>query len=103
MEKKPKFAVIGGGRWATAIAKMLCENQEKIAWYMRSTYALEHLKHQYHNPNYLSSVEFDINQLELTNDINDAVKFADYLIFAIPSAFVSAELEKLKESLLFRN
>lgn len=99
MEKKPKFAVIGGGSWATAIAKMLCENQEKIAWYMRSTYALEHLKHQYHNPNYLSSVEFDINQLELTNDINDAVKFADYLIFAIPSAFVSAELEKLTESL----
>lgn len=99
MEKKPKFAVIGGGSWATAIAKMLCENQEKIAWYMRSTYALEHLKHQYHNPNYLSSVEFDINQLELTNDINEAVKFADYLIFAIPSAFVSGELEKLTESL----
>ncbi len=99
MENKPKFAVIGGGSWATAIAKMLCENQEKIAWYMRSTYAVEHLKHQYHNPNYLSSVEFDINQLELTTDINEAVKFADYLIFAIPSAFLSGELEKLTESL----
>ncbi|BCY27730.1 NAD(P)H-dependent glycerol-3-phosphate dehydrogenase [Flavobacterium okayamense] len=99
MENKPKFAVIGGGSWATAIAKMLCENQEKIAWYMRSTYAVEHLKHQYHNPNYLSSVEFDINQLELTTDINVAVKFADYLIFAIPSAFLSGELEKLTESL----
>ena len=99
MENKPKFAVIGGGSWATAIAKMLCENQEKIAWYMRSTYAVEHLKHQYHNPNYLSSVEFDINQLELTTDINEAVKFADYLIFAIPSAFLSGELEKLTENL----
>ena len=51
MEKKPKFAVIGGGSWATAIAKMLCENQDEIAWYMRSTYAIEHLKHQKHNPN----------------------------------------------------
>ena len=99
MENKPKFAVIGGGSWATAIAKMLCENQEKIAWYMRSTYAVEHLKHQYHNPNYLSSVEFDINQLELTTDINEAVNFADYLIFAIPSAFLSSELEKLTENL----
>lgn len=99
MENKPKFAVIGGGSWATAIAKMLCENQEKIAWYMRSTYAIEHLKHQYHNPNYLSSVEFDINQLELTNDINEAVRFADFLIFAIPSAFLSGELENLTESL----
>jgi glycerol-3-phosphate dehydrogenase (NAD(P)+) len=99
MEKKPKFAVIGGGSWATAIAKMLCENQEKIAWYMRSTYALEHLKHQKHNPNYLSSVAFDTNKLQLTNDINEAIKFADILIFAIPSAFLSGELEKMTESL----
>jgi glycerol-3-phosphate dehydrogenase (NAD(P)+) len=99
MENNKKFAVIGGGSWATAIAKMLCENQEKIAWYMRSTYALEHLKHQKHNPNYLSSVAFDTNKLQLTNDINEAIKFADIVIFAIPSAFLSGELEKMTESL----
>jgi glycerol-3-phosphate dehydrogenase (NAD(P)+) len=99
MENNKKFAVIGGGSWATAIAKMLCENQEKIAWYMRSTYALEHLKHQKHNPNYLSSVAFDTNKLELTNDINEAIKFADIIIFAIPSAFLKDELEKMTESL----
>jgi glycerol-3-phosphate dehydrogenase (NAD(P)+) len=99
MENNKKFAVIGGGSWATAIAKMLCENQEKIAWYMRSTYALEHLKHQKHNPNYLSSVAFDTDKLQLTNDINEAIKFADILIFAIPSAFLSGELEKMTESL----
>jgi glycerol-3-phosphate dehydrogenase (NAD(P)+) len=99
MDAKSKFAVIGGGSWATAIAKMLCENQPEIAWYMRSTYAVEHLKHQRHNPNYLSSVEFDIKKLHLTTDINEAVKYADIIIFAIPSAFLSAELEKLTESL----
>lgn len=99
MEDNKKFAVIGGGSWATAIAKMLCENQEKIAWYMRSTYALEHLKHQKHNPNYLSSVAFDTKKLQLTNDINEAIKFADVIIFAIPSAFLSGELEKMTESL----
>lgn len=99
MESNPKFAVIGGGSWATAIAKMLCENQPEIAWYMRNVYAIEHLKHQKHNPNYLSSVEFDITKLRLTNDINEAVAFADYVIFAIPSAFLSGELENLTESL----
>ncbi|MFC4739363.1 NAD(P)H-dependent glycerol-3-phosphate dehydrogenase [Flavobacterium ponti] len=99
MNSNPKFAVIGGGSWATAIAKMLCENQSEIAWYMRNIYAIEHLKHQRHNPNYLSSVEFDIKKLKLTNDINEAVAFADYVIFAIPSAFLSGELENLKESL----
>jgi glycerol-3-phosphate dehydrogenase (NAD(P)+) len=99
MNSNPKFAVIGGGSWATAIAKMLCENQTEIAWYMRNVYALEHLKHQKHNPNYLSSVEFDIKKLRLTNDINEAIAYADYVIFAIPSAFLSGELEKLTVSL----
>ena len=95
----PKFAVIGGGSWATAIAKMLCENLTEIAWYMRNDSAIEHMQNHHHNPNYLSSVEFDIKKLKLTNDINEAVSYADYIIFAIPSAFLSAELEKLTVSL----
>ncbi|HET7361872.1 MAG TPA: NAD(P)H-dependent glycerol-3-phosphate dehydrogenase [Salinimicrobium sp.] len=99
MKNQPKFAVIGGGSWATAIVKMLCENLEQVHWYMRSAYAVEHIKKQEHNPNYLSSVEFDVNQLKLTNDINEAVREADYLIFAIPSAFLKRELDKLTESL----
>ena len=99
MNKSPKFAVIGGGSWATAIAKMLCVNLDEIAWYMRNESAIDHIKTQKHNPNYLSSVEFDINKLKLTSDINEAVTYADYIIFAIPSAFLSTELEKLTVSL----
>ncbi|MHA6279132.1 NAD(P)H-dependent glycerol-3-phosphate dehydrogenase [Salinimicrobium sp. CAU 1759] len=99
MERSPKFAVIGGGSWATANVKMLCENLDEVTWYMRSVYAIEHIKKQEHNPNYLSSVEFDITQLHLTNDINEAVRRADYLIFAIPSAFLKRELDNLTESL----
>jgi glycerol-3-phosphate dehydrogenase (NAD(P)+) len=99
MNKSPKFAVIGGGSWATAIAKMLCVNLDEIAWYMRNESAIHHLKTQKHNPNYLSSVEFDTKKLRLTSDINEAVIYADYIIFAIPSAFLSTELEKLTVSL----
>ena len=36
MSSKPKFAVFGGGSWATAIVKMLCENLEEVGWYMRN-------------------------------------------------------------------
>ena len=94
-----KFAVIGGGSWATAIAKMLCVNLPEISWYMRNEAAIEHIKTYKHNPNYLSSVEFDNKKLKLTNDINEAVAYADYIIFAIPSAFLNGELEKLTVSL----
>ncbi len=94
-----KVSVIGGGSWATAIVKMLSENLTQIGWYMRSEYAKEHILTQQHNPNYLSSVEFDTKKLKLTNNINEAISYADYLIFAIPSAFLQEELEKITVSL----
>ena len=99
MSNKPKFAVFGGGSWATAIVKMLSENLEEVGWYMRNETALEHIKKDKHNPNYLSSVEFDISKLKLSNDINKMVIYADYLIFVIPSAFLYTELKKLNVSL----
>jgi len=94
-----KFTVLGGGSWATAIVKMLCVNQAKVGWYMRNSDAVGFINIQKHNPNYLTSVTFDTNQLELTDDINKAVSNSDILIFAIPSAFVGGELKKIKTSL----
>ena len=99
MSNKPKFTVFGGGSWATAIVKMLCENLEEVGWYMRNETALEHIKKDKHNPNYLSSVEFDVSKLKLSNDINKMATYADYLIFVIPSAFLYDELKKLTASL----
>ncbi|MBA6156723.1 NAD(P)H-dependent glycerol-3-phosphate dehydrogenase [Tenacibaculum sp. S7007] len=99
MSKQAKIAVLGGGSWATAIVKMLSENLETIGWYMRSVYALEHIKRNKHNPNYLSSAELHPEQLDLSNDMNYIVENYDILIFAIPSAFLKTELEKLNVSL----
>ena len=95
MSNTTKYAVFGAGSWATAIVKMLSENLDEIGWYMRSAYTKEHLIKQQHNPSYLSSVEFNIDQLKLSNDINEIANWADVLIFVIPSAFIHAELEKL--------
>ncbi|NNE78216.1 MAG: glycerol-3-phosphate dehydrogenase [Pricia sp.] len=90
-----KFTVLGGGSWATAIVKMLCVNQEKVSWYMRNSDAVGFINIQKHNPNYLTSVTFNPKQLDLTDDINEAVNRGEILIFAIPSAFLVSELEKL--------
>ncbi|TXE12827.1 glycerol-3-phosphate dehydrogenase [Seonamhaeicola algicola] len=95
MEKPLKYAVFGGGSWATAIVKMLCENINEVGWYMRSVYTKEHILKEQHNPNYLSSVEFHLEQLKLSNDINEIAEWADVLFFVIPSAFIHTELEKL--------
>ncbi|MGB7393312.1 MAG: NAD(P)H-dependent glycerol-3-phosphate dehydrogenase [Pricia sp.] len=99
MKKNQTFAVIGGGSWATAIVKMLCVNQDKVGWYMRNSDAVGFINIQKHNPNYLTSVTFDTDKLDLTDDINTAVEKADILIFAVPSAFLGGELKKLTVSL----
>ena len=99
MSSTLKYAVFGAGSWATAIVKMLCENLNEVGWYMRSVYTKEHLLKEQHNPNYLSSVEFNTNQLKLSNDINEIAEYADVLIFAIPSAFMHSELEKLTSNI----
>ncbi len=93
--EKSTFAVLGGGSWATALVKMLSANEDKIIWYMRNPTAIEHIKEHFHNPNYLSSVEFHTEKLLLTDNINKAIANAEILIFAIPSAFLESELDKL--------
>nr|WP_088324339.1 NAD(P)H-dependent glycerol-3-phosphate dehydrogenase [Polaribacter tangerinus] len=94
-----KIAVLGGGSWATAIVKMLTENLENVGWYMRSATSISHIKENNHNPNYLQAADINANQLDLTNDINKIVANYEVLIFAIPSAFLTLELEKLSTSL----
>ena len=99
MSKNPKIAVFGGGSWATAIVKMLCENLDQVGWYMRNKSAIDYIKKNDHNPNYLSSAEFDVGQLYLSSEINKMVRYAEILIFAIPSAFLKEELDKISENL----
>ena len=94
-KNEPKIAVFGGGSWATALIKMLSENVAQAGWYMRSVYILEHIKRNRHNPSYISSVELHPEKLLLSNDINEIAAWADYLIFAIPSAFLNSELKNL--------
>ncbi len=99
MDNSSRFAVLGGGSWATAIVKMLCENVTQLNWYMRNEEVIEYMKLHKHNPNYLSSVEFDTTKLNLSSDINEVIANADYIIVAIPSAFLHNELSKLSISL----
>jgi glycerol-3-phosphate dehydrogenase (NAD(P)+) len=99
-EYTPKVAVMGGGSWATAIAKILMtQKNRKIAWYMRRDDQIEEFKKYGHNPSYLSTVQFDIDNIDFSSDINYIVETSDILVFATPSPFFKSHLEKLTTSL----
>jgi glycerol-3-phosphate dehydrogenase (NAD(P)+) len=95
MNSGQQIAVIGGGSWATAIVKMLCNNSDNIYWWLRSSTVVEHVKKYKHNPNYLTSVEFDTNKLSIDTDLKKIVGKADVLIMAVPSAFLKDALSGL--------
>ncbi|MDR3269787.1 MAG: NAD(P)-binding domain-containing protein [Tannerella sp.] len=94
-----KIAVIGGGSWATAIAKIVLSTQPQINWYMRRPDRIEDFKRMKHNPVYLSSITFDTNCIEFYSNINQIVKESDTLIFVTPSPFIKQHLNKLKTPL----
>ena len=94
-----KIAVIGGGSWATAIVKILTENNDYVGWWMRNEEAVEHIKRFHHNPHYLSSVELMTEKIDVSTDLNHIVDEASIVIFAVPSAFLKNALEPLNVDL----
>jgi glycerol-3-phosphate dehydrogenase (NAD(P)+) len=96
MEKKPTIGVLGGGSWATALVKLLCNNNSTVHWWMRSQAAIDHIKQYGNNPNYIQSIEFDRDKLVVTEDLQLVVDACDYLVVAIPSAFVHETMEHYK-------
>ena len=87
---------MGGGSWATAIAKMVLSQTETLNWYMRRDDRIADFKRLGHNPAYLTSVKFDVKRIHFTSNINDIVKESDTLIFVTPSPYLKNHLKKLK-------
>ena len=99
MNEKSKIAVIGGGSWATAIAKIALTNADSINWYMRRQEQIDEFIRLSKNPSYLTGVKFDTDRINFTSDINKLVRTSDILIFATPSPFLKQHLKKLKRKL----
>lgn len=97
--EKAQFGVIGGGSWATAIVKMLCNNLPQVNWWMRNENSVDHILKYKHNPKYLQSVEFDLEKINVTTDLEELIKNSEMLLIATPSAFLSELFEDIPISL----
>ncbi len=93
-----KIAVIGGGSWATALIKILCEQPHvQIRWWLRNQNDIDHIRKFHHNPSYLSDVNLSPKKVKVFEKTADAIKGADYVILAVPAAFVVDALQGLTE------
>ncbi len=99
MDSIGKIAVLGGGSWATAVAKIMLECTDDIWWYMRRDDRIQEFRRLSHNPAYLTSVHFDVNRIHFSSDINEVVGNCQTLIFVIPSPYLKGHMKKLKTRL----
>jgi glycerol-3-phosphate dehydrogenase (NAD(P)+) len=102
-----KIGVIGGGSWATALVKILTDEQPHVvSWWMHNEASASHILKFHHNPKYLQSVKFDLEQIRVTTDLDEVVGPSEILIIATPSAFLydvlnKIDKEKLKGKIIF--
>jgi glycerol-3-phosphate dehydrogenase (NAD(P)+) len=91
--EKPSIGIIGGGSWATALAKIFSQQTGlSINWWVRNQEVANHIESFGHNPNYLSSVQFEKNRIYVSSSIQEVIKRSTYLVFAIPAAFLQKSL-----------
>ena len=91
-----KIAIIGGGSWATAIAKIIVSHTHHIGWYIRRDDRIDDFRRLGHNPAYLTSVRFDIDEISFSSDINTIVQAYDTLVFVTPSPYLKNHLKRLR-------
>ena len=104
--KSPRIAMIGSGSWATALAKLFLNNTSTINWFIRKEEDVTYFNTYKTNPRYLSSVEFETEKITFYTSISECVKDSDYLVLAIPSAFLDDSFsllknENLKDKVIF--
>ena len=95
-----KIAVIGGGSWATALVKLLCNNLSSVNWWMRNEEAVAHIHKYRHNPNYLQSVEFNLDKINVSTNLEEIIRPSNVVIIAAPSAFLTGIFENFPKDLL---
>ena len=69
---------------------------------MRQQEDIKHLQHYRHNPRYLSSVNFDLTYVKPSTDLAAVVKTADWVILAVPGAFIQQAISSLPKD-AFKN
>jgi glycerol-3-phosphate dehydrogenase (NAD(P)+) len=95
-----QIGVIGNGSWATALVKILTDNEQKVNWWVRNERSIEHIKKRRHNPNYLHSAYFDVSLLNLNHRVEDVVSQSNLVVLAVPSAYIEDALGELPAAAL---
>lgn len=90
-----KVTVLGGGGWAIALAKVLYENGNDVTIWSALPREVDALITDRENKISLPGIIIP-EQINITNNLEDAVKNAKIIVMAVASSFVRSTAKKLK-------
>lgn len=95
------IGLIGSGSWATAVAKILLEQDiEPLHWWVREPEIRDSLATDGFNCIYLREAEFDPAQLVLCDDINEVFRTCEYVYLVVPTAYLHRALSSADPALI---
>jgi glycerol-3-phosphate dehydrogenase (NAD(P)+) len=84
-----KIAVIGAGAWGTALAKILTESEQDVTLWCREEEVRHSIVERRENARFLPDIALP-TRLKATGELGEAVRSAEVLVFAVPSAYLRA-------------
>lgn len=102
MNTPGKIGIIGGGSWATALAKIVLSTQGRISWCLRTETHIREFQRLGHNPGYLRDVPFEVGRIDFFEEanVNDFLRSCDTIILAVPSPYAKGYLKRMRNSVL---
>ena len=90
-----KIAVLGTGSWATALSRVLIDNQNEIMMYGIDQNQIDDININHQNSAFFKNVSLE-TEIKATNNLEEALKDIDYLLITIPTQFVKETLQQVK-------
>lgn len=79
-----KVSVIGAGSWGTVLAQILNDNGNDVTLWVRNKEKAARIATSHCNTDYLPNLLLD-SAIQITNDLEIAIKRAEVLVFVVPS------------------
>ena len=83
-----KFGVIGSGSWATALVKILSDNEHTVHWWVRNEATAKYIIERKHNPHYIPSANLQVDKIQIHQHVTEMMRQADVVVLAVPSAYI---------------
>lgn len=94
-----KIAVLGAGSWGSVLANLLVGNNEEVMLWSRDSEQVVTMNRWHINPQYMKDFKYSPD-LKATDDMEEAVRDAEYILMVIPTKGLREVAGNLNEILV---